>query len=90
MDMVENDLGMKTFGVALESIHQSRALYAFGVGRPVVDIVRRHQLPALLQAGDDHRVQIGARGVDRCRITGRAGAQNQEFCVFGAHGVLGS
>jgi hypothetical protein len=68
------------------SRHQVGPLDAIGVGRPVVDIGRRHQLAALGQAGDQHRFQVGASGIDRGGVTGRAGTEDDETAVTGSLG----
>ena len=44
MDLVRNHLGLEALGVALEALHEVRALHAVRVGRPVVHVGRRHQL----------------------------------------------
>ena len=69
VDVVEHDLGVEALGVLQEALHQVGALHAVDVGRPVVDVGRRHQLAALRDAGDQHRLQVGARGVDRRRCS---------------------
>ncbi|KAI1692731.1 hypothetical protein Ddc_23368 [Ditylenchus destructor] len=88
VDVVENDLRLEAFGVLLEALHQVGALHAIGVGRPVVHLGGGHQLAALLQAGDDDRLQVGAGGVDGGGPTGRAGTENQQLGVASglAHG----
>ena len=78
MDLVEDHLGLEALGVLLEALHQVRALHAVGVGRPVVDVGGGHELAALRDAGDQHRAQVGAGGVDRGGIAGGAGAENQQ------------
>jgi hypothetical protein len=75
----------EAFGVALEARHELRALHAVGVGRPVVDFGGGHQLAALGHAGDQHRFQVGAGGVDGGRVAGRAGAENEQLDVTGGH-----
>jgi hypothetical protein len=64
VDVVEDDLGLEALGVRLHALHQVRAHQAVRVAGPVVDLGGRHQLAALLQAGDQHRLEVGARGVD--------------------------
>jgi hypothetical protein len=68
-----------------ETRHQVRALHAVRVGRPVVHVGGGHQLAALGQAGDQHGLQVGAGGVDGGAVAGRAGTENQRFCVFCGH-----
>ena len=53
------------------------------ISRPVVNLGGRHQLPALGHACDKYGVQVGSGGVNRGRIAGWAGAQNQDFGVLG-------
>ncbi len=81
MDVIENDLGIEAAGMRLETGHQLRTLYAIGIGRPVVDIGRRHQLAALRKAGDQQGFQVGAGGVDGGGVAGGAGAENDEATV---------
>ena len=75
------DFGVEALGVLLEALHQVRALHAVGIGRPVVDVGGGHQLAALGQAGDQHRLQIGAGGIDGGGIAGGAGTEDQEAGV---------
>ncbi len=90
MNVVEDDLGVEAFGVLLKARHQLGALHAVGIGRPVVDIGRGHQLPALRQSGDQNRFQVGARGVYCRGKSGRAGAENQQAMVLGGHDAVDS
>ena len=78
VDVVEDDLGVEALGVLQEALHQVRALHAVDVGRPVVDVGGGHQLAALRDAGDQHRLEVGAGGVDRGGVAGRAGAEDQQ------------
>ena len=82
VNVVEDDLRVESFGVLKETLHQLRALDAGHVGGPVVDIGGRHQLPALCNAGDEHGLEVGARGVQRCRVAGRARAEDENACVL--------
>ena len=72
VDLVENELGIEALGMLVKALHQLRALDAFGVGRPVVDISCGHQLAALCQTCHKNRLQIGAGGVNRRGIAGRS------------------
>ena len=76
MNVIKNHLGVETLGMFLETLHQLGALHTHGISRPVIDIGCRHQLTALLKAGDNDRIQIGAGRINRRRITGRAGTEN--------------
>jgi hypothetical protein len=63
-------------------------LYAVDVSRPVVHVRGGHQLAALGDAGDQHRVEVGAGGIDGCGVACGAGTKNQDFGVLGGgHGV---
>jgi hypothetical protein len=69
--------------VLLEARHQVRALHAVGIGGPVVDVGRGHQLSARRETGDEDRMQVRARGVHRRRVPGGAGAEDEETAVLG-------
>jgi len=81
VDVVEDDLGVEALGMLQEALHEVGAHDAVDVGRPVVDVCRRHELAALGDAGDEHRLQVGARRVDRRRVAGRARAEDQDAGV---------
>ncbi len=80
--MIKNDLGVEALGVLEEALHQFRALHAVRIGRPVFDVGRGHQLAALSETRDEHRLQVGARGVDSSGVAGGAGTENQNLGVF--------
>ena len=87
VDMVEDDLGLEALGMRLHALHQVGSHQAVGVAWPVVDLGRGHQLAALLQAGDHHRLEVGARGIDGGGVAGGTGAEDQQAGVLGcAHG----
>ena len=79
------DLGVEALGVLLEARHQVGPLHAVGVGGPVVDVGRRHQLAALRETGDQDGLEVRARGVYCGGVTGRAGAQDDQSGVLGGH-----
>ncbi len=83
VNVIVNGLHVKAFDVLLHTLHQHGALQAFDVARPVVDVGRRRQLATDLDAGDQQRRKIGARGVERRGIAGRTGTQNDEPMVRG-------
>ena len=85
VDVIEDELGVEALGVLLEARHQVGPLHAVGVGRPVVDVGRRHELAALREAGDQHGLQIGTRRVYCGGVSGGAGAQDDEAGVLGGH-----
>ena len=90
VDVIEDDLGLEALGVLLEARHQVGALHAVGVGRPVVDVGRRHQLPALREAGDQHRLEVRARRVYCGGVAGGAGTEDQQAGVSCGHALLAS
>jgi hypothetical protein len=79
--VIEHHLGFEALGVRLKALHQVRPLHALGVGRPVVDLGGGHQLAALGHAGDQQRLQIGARRIDGGGVTRGAGAEDEDFGV---------
>ena len=76
-DDVVDDLGADMLGLLQHLLHQPRPLDRIGEAGIVLDVGGDHQLAALLQAGDQHRLQHGARGIDRRRIAGRTGADDE-------------
>ena len=74
--MIKNQFGFETLGVLLKTLHKLGALYTHGIGRPVIDVGGRGKLPALFQAGDQHRVQVGAGRINGGGVPGRPGTQN--------------
>ena len=58
--------------------HQIRTHDAVGVGGPVVHVGGGHQLAALGQAGDQDGLEVGAGGMDRGGVAGRAGTENEQ------------
>jgi hypothetical protein len=90
MDVIEDQFGIEALGMLLKARHQVRSLDTVRVGRPVVDIRRRHQLSALRKTGDEHRLQVGARRIHSSGVTGRARTQNQQTQVACRHAFLAS
>jgi hypothetical protein len=66
----------------LEALHQFGALYTVYIGGPIVHVGCRHELTALSQAGDEHGLKVGARGIHSGGVTGRAGAENNEAVML--------
>ena len=86
---VKDDLGVKSLGLLKQVLHQLRALDAVDRTRPVVHFGGRHQLAALLHAGDQERLEIGAGGVDGGGVSRRTGADDNNRCVNAlAHGCF--
>ncbi|MNS87600.1 hypothetical protein D3C72_1215480 [compost metagenome] len=89
VDVVKHDFCIEALGVLQQALHQVRALHAHRVARPVFHVGGGHQLAALFHAGHQHRVQVGAGGVDGGAVAGWAGAEDQNAGVFGSgHGRL--
>ncbi len=89
MDVIEQDLGLEAFGVCLHAGHQVGTGQAVWIARPVVHLGGGGQLTALLESGDQHRLEIGACCVDGGGVAGWAGAEDQQAGVTGrcTHGV---
>ena len=62
-----------------KSCHHLGPHDAVGVARVVLDVARDHQLAAPLEALDHERLELGARGVERCRVAGRAAADDDQL-----------
>jgi hypothetical protein len=88
VDLVEDHRRLEALGVLLEAGHEVRPLHAVGVRGPVVDVGGRHQLPALREAGDEHRFEVGARRVYCGGVAGGSGAEDQKAGVLRRHAVL--
>ena len=76
MDLVEHDFSIETFGVFLEALHQGGTLYPGEIGWPIVHVGRGHELAARGEAGEQHGLQIGARGIHGRRIAGGTGTED--------------
>ncbi|CRO09859.1 DNA segregation ATPase FtsK/SpoIIIE [Pseudomonas aeruginosa] len=88
MNVVEDDLGLEALGVLLHPLHQCRAGQAVGIARPVVDLGGGGQLAAGLHAGDQQRLEVGARGVDSRAVTGGTGTEDDHSGVAEGIGHL--
>ena len=87
--MIEHDPRLEALGMLEEALHQVGPLYAVYVGRPVVDIGGGHELAALREAGHEHRLEIGAGGIERSGVARGAGAEDQDLrvlCLRAVHG----
>ena len=82
VDMVEDDLGTEALGMTLHTFHQFGALYPFSVAGPVVYVGGGRELATLLDTGDQHRIEIGACGIDGGGISGGTRTQDQQAAVF--------
>ncbi len=66
-------------GLLLHLLHQPGALDDVGEARIVLDIGGDGELAARLDALDQHRLEHGARGIDRGRVARRAGANDDDL-----------
>src|SRR5271156_2578853 len=69
-------------GLGQHLFHQPRPLDRIGESGIVLDVGRGHQLSARLEAREHERLQKGARGVNRRRVGGRPGADNDNPLVL--------
>ena len=83
--MVGDDFGADMLRLLLHLLHQPGALDDVGEARVILDIGGDGELAAGLDALDQHRLQHGARGIDRGGVTGGAGADDDDFGVRAFH-----
>ena len=88
--VVGQELRAEALGLAPEVLHHRRAHDPVGIARIVLDVARDHQLAAPGEALDHERLQVGARGVERGRVPGRASADDDEFSCVPVHFCLRS
>jgi hypothetical protein len=68
--------------------HQFGPLDAHFIAWPVVDFSGSHQLTANFDASDNHRSEVGTRGIDGGAVTGWAGTDDDDRGVaFAGHNV---
>src|SRR5690606_21797136 len=84
VDVVVHDLRVEALRVLLHALHQRGAREPVRITRPVVDVRRRHQLTAFLEARNEQRLTIRASGIHCRGVTRRAGAENNEPRVAGS------
>src|SRR4051794_16692530 len=91
--VVRDEARAETLGLSAELVHHLRAHHALRVARIVLDVRGVLKLPAPLEAFDDQRLELGARGVEGRRVAGGAAAQNDQvleaLCVSRVLGHLG-
>ena len=75
-DDVVDALGADMLGLGAHLLHQPGALDHVGEARIVLHIGGDGELAARLKAGDQHRFEHGARGIDGGGVAGGAGADN--------------
>ena len=76
MDVIIEDLRIEALRVPQHAVHQLGPLQALNVARPVVDVGRCHELASLFHAGNDDRIEVGARRIDGSGVAGRTRSQD--------------
>ena len=93
VDVVGDEAGPEALGLGAELAHHLRAHDPLGVARVVLDVGRVLQLAAPLEALEDERLEVGARGVERRRVAGGPAADDDYvldlllLCHFSPPGV---
>ena len=82
-DEIGDDLGADMGRLLFHLLHQPRALDHIGEARIVLDVGGDGELAAGLDALDQHRFEHRARGIDRRRIAGGAGTDDDDLGVDG-------
>ena len=82
--VVGDELRAEALGLAAELGHHLRPHDPVGVARVVLDVARDHQLAAPAEALDHERLQVRARRVEGCGVTGRASADHDQI-TYVAH-----
>ena len=77
LDVGVHQAGTEALGLGSHVGHQLGAVDALGEARVVLDLGGDHELSAGHEAGDDERLEVGARGVDGGRQAGRAAAHDE-------------
>ncbi|MCP1839205.1 hypothetical protein J2R78_002172 [Bradyrhizobium sp. USDA 4538] len=77
--MIGNDLGADMGRLLLHLLHQPGALDHIGEAGIVLDVGGDGELPARLDALDQHWLEHRARRVDRCGVTGGAGPDDDDL-----------
>ncbi len=80
--MIVDDLGIEALGMAQHAVHEFGALQPLDVAGPVIHAGRGHQLAALLDTGDQDRVQVRSCSVDGGGVAGGSGSQDQNPAMF--------
>src|SRR5690606_12102031 len=85
VDMVENDLGVKTLGVTAHTVHQLRTLHTIHICRPVINFGGGGQLAALNQSCNHNGIKIGTCCVYSSSVSGRARTKNDQTMMLNCH-----
>ncbi len=76
VDVIGHEAGPEALGLGAELGHHLRAHDPLGVARVVLHVGRVLQLPTPLEALEDERLEVGARGVQGGRVAGRPTADD--------------
>ena len=82
VDVVGDEAGPEALGLGAELAHHLRPHDPLGVARVVLDVGRVLQLAAPLEALEDERLEVGARGVERRRVAGGPAADDDHVLDF--------
>ena len=88
IDVGGHELGAEPLGLLAELRHEVGTEDSVGKTRVVLDVGGQHELAARLQALDDERMQVGARGVDRSGEARRAGSDDDDVARRSWTGLL--
>ena len=75
-------------GLLEHLLHHPGALHRIGVSGIVFHLGCDHQLPALLHARDQHRLEHCTGGIDRGRVAGGAGADDENGNMASGHRTI--
>src|SRR6188472_263457 len=85
VDVIADEAGAEALGLGAELGHHLRSHDPLGVAGVVLDVGRVLQLPTPLEALENKRLEVGARGVERSRVAGRPTADDDYvldlFCL---------
>jgi hypothetical protein len=75
-------------GLQPHLLHEPGALDDVGEARVILDVGGDGELAARLDALDEQRLEVGARGIDRRRVAGRPRADDDESFVANGHAEI--
>src|ERR1700756_1351370 len=87
-DVVVQNARSHVLSLSPHLLDQPGTLDDLGEPRVVLDVCRRHELPAGLYAGQQYRPPTGTRGVDRRRVTRRARTHDDDGCPMFIHDLV--
>ena len=76
VDVIGDEAGAEALRLGAELVHHLRPHDPLGVARVVLDVGRVLQLTAPLEALEDERLEVGARGVEGGGVAGRPAADD--------------